>query len=80
MPPTRLVAYVSFSNSNPKMALSSRQIAVALLLAATAGSSYAHEHDEGAIPEGGFVSPDPLVSLDLEEHPVGWVLDTYRDQ
>jgi hypothetical protein len=44
------------------MALSSRRIAVALLIAATARTSYAHEHHDDAIPEGEAISPDPLVS------------------
>jgi hypothetical protein len=45
-----------------KMALSSRRLAVALLIAATARTSYAHEHHDDAIPEGEAISPDPLVS------------------
>ncbi len=45
------------------MAISSRRIAVALLMAATARTAYAHEHHDDAIPEGEAISPDPLVSL-----------------
>ena len=44
------------------MALSSRRLAVALLIAAAARTSYAHEHHDDAIPEGEVISPDPLVS------------------
>jgi hypothetical protein len=44
------------------MALSSRRLAVALLIAAIAGTSFAHEHHDDAIPEGEVISPDPLVS------------------
>jgi hypothetical protein len=48
--------------SKPKMALSSRRFAVALLVAAAVSTSSAHEHHDDAIPEGEVVSPDPLVS------------------
>ena len=44
------------------MTLSSRRIAVALLVAVAARTSYAHEHHDDAIPEGEVISPDPLVS------------------
>jgi hypothetical protein len=44
------------------MALSNYRLAAALLLAATAGTSFAHDHHNEDIPEGEAVSAEPLVS------------------